>query len=165
MIYVIDTDSFIALRRIYSPRHFESLWHDIEVLIAKDHLISTRINYEELKITDDSLYNEWKIKHREMFIEIDESIQGKVTEILSIFSDLIDVDNDKEQADPYVIAAALVKEGTVISEETALSRQAMADPKRKSKMKIPNVCAHFGVPCMNIVQFINHDEWREYLKI
>ncbi len=36
----------------------------------------------------------------------------------------------------------------------------MADPKRKAKMKIPNVCDHDHVTTMTVVQFINSPEWR-----
>ena len=89
MIYFIDTDSFIALRRIYTPKHFQPLWDDIEILISNGHLLSTRINYEELKITDDLLFSEWKNKNKEMFIEIDEDIQSHVTKILDVLLKLL----------------------------------------------------------------------------
>lgn len=162
MIYVIDTDSLIALRRIYSPECFSDLWEQLGNLIQSQKLISTTINFTELKISeDDAIFTEWKNTHSEMFIEIDEDIQKVVMEILDRFPDLIDPDLDQEQADPYLIALAKSRNATVIIEEKPLDSKAVNDPNRKAKMKIPNVCSHYDIKVMDITAFANSKEWRE----
>lgn len=165
MIYAIDTDtdSLIALRRNYplGDRYFKTLWDDIEKLSSMGNLISTIINYEELKVGDDLLFKECKTRFKDMFIEVDADIQTQVAIILNTFPDLIDPNLDKEQADPYLIATAIVKKAIVITEEQPLDKNAMNNPNRKSKMKIPNVCSHYGIDYTNIVGFINNKEWRK----
>ncbi|MCP4488071.1 MAG: DUF4411 family protein [Gammaproteobacteria bacterium] len=53
-------------------------------------------------------------------------------------------------ADPFVIACAGVKQnGVVVCEESF----------RKNAAKIPNVCAHFDVPCINLKQFMQQQNW------
>lgn len=48
-------------------------------------------------------------------------------------------------ADPWIVAAAAVQGATVVTQEIA------AGPGAK-KIKIPNVCQQFGVPCINTFQ-------------
>jgi len=86
--------------------------------------------------------------------------------ILDRFPDLIENGFDKEQADPHLIGFALHESGCVVTEETPLSAQAMKDPKRKAKIKIPNVCHHYEneyhyeIQCMKAADFINSPGWR-----
>lgn len=52
-------------------------------------------------------------------------------------------------ADPFVIAAAAVRAGTVVTEERL----------KPNAAKIPNVCDHFGVNCTNLEGFMNQKNW------
>ena len=45
-------------------------------------------------------------------------------------------------ADPWVVSFAFASGGTVVTHEKLV-------PANSSKVKIPNVCRHFGVPYMN----------------
>ncbi|MGZ5456311.1 MAG: DUF4411 family protein [Thermoanaerobaculia bacterium] len=56
----------------------------------------------------------------------------------------------KPAADPFVIAAAKVLGGTVVSEET----------KKPNAARIPNVCEHFGIPCLSVEGFLAAKGWR-----
>jgi len=93
-------------------------------------------------------------------LEADEDVQTNLVEILDLFPDLIDRNSDQEQADPYLIGLAMKLKATVITEEEIMDPAAVQDPNRKKKMKIPNVCRHFGLATMNLVQFVNSSEWR-----
>ena len=53
-------------------------------------------------------------------------------------------------ADPFVIAAAHVRGGCVVTEEN----------RRENAIRIPNVCDHFGVDCTNIEGFMERENWR-----
>jgi len=164
MIYVIDTDSLIALNRLYKPKFFSELWNQLEQAIEKGVLLSTRSNLTELeRKEDDTFFEEWKQNHRNMFIELDEQSQNYVENILARFPDLIDTNSELEQADPYVIALARTKNGAVITEEGSLSEESANNPDRKKKMKIPNVCRYYNILYMKIHEFINSEEWREGL--
>ncbi|MFY9611452.1 MAG: DUF4411 family protein [Blastocatellia bacterium] len=52
-------------------------------------------------------------------------------------------------ADPFVIAAAAVRGGTVVTQE---------QPKPNAA-KIPNVCDHFGVAWTDLEGFMNQQNW------
>lgn len=52
-------------------------------------------------------------------------------------------------ADPFVIAAANVKTGVVVTEERL----------KPNAAKIPNVCQHFKIPCTNLEGFMSQQSW------
>jgi len=52
-------------------------------------------------------------------------------------------------ADPFVIACAKVRGGTVVTEERLNPNGA----------RIPNVCEHFNVSCINLEKFMDQQKW------
>jgi hypothetical protein len=46
-------------------------------------------------------------------------------------------------ADPWIIAHAIADGGTVVSQETDKRPNA-------NRVRIPDVCQHFGVPCIKV---------------
>jgi hypothetical protein len=61
-------------------------------------------------------------------------------------------------ADPFVIACAKISQGTVVTEEGWLRPSDKLTPKPKAA-KIPNVCAHFKVPCVDLEEFMQQQGW------
>jgi len=52
-------------------------------------------------------------------------------------------------ADPFVLALAKAREGTVVTQERYKPKAA----------KLPNVCEHFQVPCHNLETFMKVEGW------
>ena len=52
-------------------------------------------------------------------------------------------------ADPFVIACAQVRKGTVVTEENY----------KPNAAKIPNVCEYFKIPCVNLERFMQEQKW------
>jgi Domain of unknown function (DUF4411) len=52
-------------------------------------------------------------------------------------------------ADPFVIACAAVRDGTVVTEEKT----------KPNSAKIPNVCEHFAISCLNLEKFMRAVGW------
>ena len=52
-------------------------------------------------------------------------------------------------ADPFVVAKAHVNSGIVVTLEE----------ERPDGAKIPNICRHFGVPCLNLEGFMEKEQW------
>jgi hypothetical protein len=52
-------------------------------------------------------------------------------------------------ADPFVIACAAVRNGAVVTEEKF----------KQNAAKIPNVCAHFQVDCIDLEGFMRAVVW------
>lgn len=52
-------------------------------------------------------------------------------------------------ADPFIIAKAKIKNGTVVTEEN----------HPKNGVRIPNICDHFGILCLNLEGFLIKEDW------
>jgi len=52
-------------------------------------------------------------------------------------------------ADPFVVASAKARKGTVVTQERYKPKAA----------KLPNVCEHFKVPCHNLETFMKVEGW------
>lgn len=53
------------------------------------------------------------------------------------------------RADAFIVASAKIRGGTVVTQEKW----------KPNGAKIPNVCEHFDVPCMNTEQFLKQQDW------
>jgi len=56
----------------------------------------------------------------------------------------------KPVADPFVIAKAKISEGWVVTQEKL----------KENSAQIPNVCKHFGIPCINLERFMEKEGWQ-----
>ena len=54
-------------------------------------------------------------------------------------------------ADPFIIALAMVNNGTVVTEENATGNM--------TKPHIPDVCGDLGVTCLNLMEYIEEQGW------
>ena len=154
MIYVFNSSALIDLFRHYYSERFPSLWENFDALLLEQRIISVREVGKELEERDDKL-SEWVKNHRKYFLTpvIDEL--NFVTEIFKIphFQTLV---RKKEQlggkrvADPFVIAKAKAQEdGCVVTQEV----------KKPNAARIPNVCDHFDIPCLNLETFMESENW------
>ncbi|PKB63446.1 MAG: hypothetical protein BZY80_07175 [SAR202 cluster bacterium Io17-Chloro-G2] len=149
--YSIDTSSIIhARRRAYPPDIFPSLWDRIEGLIQEHTLVATEEVLHELERQDDEIYR-WASRQTEMFIPIDREIQPIVSGILLQHPNLIDVRRNRSGADPFVIALAIHRGSTVVTQEVPTNHP--------SRPHIPDVCAAVSIPCINILQLIREQGW------
>lgn len=155
MIYVFDSSPLIDLFRYYYPDRFPSLWENFDALVIQQRIISVREVRLELEGYGDRL-SYWVNDHRDLFITPTAAELNFVAEIFkkTHFQALV---RKKEQlqgkpvADPFVIAnARVLEEGCVVTQEL----------KKPKAARIPNVCDHFGIPCMNLEAFMEKEEWR-----
>ena len=155
MIYVFDNSSLSNLKHFY-PEVFKSVWFGLDDLIEKGNLISTREVWRELQNGNPTGHvNEWLKERKHIFkTPTNEELQF-VAEIFKIkhFQSLIGRQQQLKGtpvADPFVIACAKVKEnGVVVTEESFKNNDA----------KIPNVCQHFDIPCINLKDFMQQQDW------
>lgn len=155
MIYVFDTSSLSRLKHFF-PAVFKTIWAGLDELVKSGSLISTREVFNE--ITDrgeaDPHVDAWLKARKEIFTTPTSAELQFVAQIFQIphFQSLI---GEKQRlaglpvADPFVIACAKVHQGTVVTEEKLKPQAA----------KIPNVCGHFGISCVNLEQFMQQQGW------
>lgn len=154
MIYVFDTNSLSNLKHFY-PGIFKSVWQGLETLIKNGELISTREVWKEMERGNSNKHTNHFFKtHKEIFTMPTAAELQFVAEIFQHkhFQMLIGEQQRLKGtpvADPFVIACAKIKGGTVVTEEQLKPHAA----------KIPNVCQHFNIPCINLETFMQHQGW------
>jgi hypothetical protein len=154
MIYMFDTSSIRSLQHFY-PNVFKTIWYRLDGLVQKQKLISTREVWNELgrqNVSADVLA--WAKQNKQIFTTPDAAELLFVAQILQIkhFQSLIGEQQRLKGtpvADPFVIACAKIKGGTVVTEEQL----------KPNAAKIPNVCAHFKVPCIDLERFMQQQGW------
>ena len=155
MIYVFDTNSVRVLGNYY-PDRFPSFWRRFEKAVGQGMVVSVREVYNELEnLITKHWFFDWIKRHRSMFLIPGADETEFVRRIFEVphFQVLVgETQRLKGQpvADPFVIACAHVRSGTVITEEV----------KKPNAAKIPNVCEHFGVPCADVEGFLAENGWQ-----
>jgi len=149
-IYCIDTSALIAAwYERYKPNRFPKLWNELDELIKEGRLVSSSLVLRECSKQRSEELHDWLKPREAMFHMPDEAVQVQVDFIVNTYTGLISAGKEKFQADPFVIALAKVNGYTVITEETGPA----------SLAKIPGVCAAMKVPCLNLMQFMDQEDW------
>ena len=154
MIYVFDTSSLRALQHFY-PAVFKSIWNGLNALVEKNELISTREVWNELERQNVNVkVLEWAKRNKQIFTKPNAVELQFVVQIFRVrhFQGLIGEQQRLKGtpvADPFVIACAKAHNGTVVTEERL----------KENAAKIPNVCAHFKVPCIGLEVFMQQQGW------
>ncbi len=154
MIYVADTSSLIVLKNYYRTT-FPSLWSGLEQMVANGTLVSTREVFNELHAYNDADYVQvWAKANNTIFATPTNEELQFVASIFQVqhFHALIGSRQTLKGtpvADPFVIAAAAIKNATVVTQERLKPHAA----------KIPNVCEHFGISYIDLEGFMTAQNW------
>ena len=156
MSYVFDTNSFRELERFY-PNVFKSVWVKLDRLVEKGKILSTREVWNEMERRDFPQHlREWlESKGRDkIFTTPTPEELLFVRDILSIKQFQSVIENKKllmgiPVADPFVVACAKTRKGTVVTEEKY----------KPQSSKVPNICEHFGIPCISVEGFMREQKW------
>jgi hypothetical protein len=151
---VFDSDSLINLFKHYYPRRFPTLWEQFNALVSGGELISVREVFNEIGSSEDSL-GAWAKEQKDiLFLETTVEEFKFVAEIFQVrhFQAMIRKQErlkGKPVADPFVITRAKISGACVVTQEKNIENAA----------KIPNVCDHFGIPCINLEGFMEKENW------
>lgn len=154
MKYVFDSDSLINLFRHYYPERFPTLWEKFDALVSGGKLVSVREVFNEIGSSGDSLGTWAKEQKNILFLEPTIEELKFVGEIFRVrhFQAMIRRQErlkGKPVADPFVIARAKISGACVVTQEK----------KTENAARIPNVCDHFGIPCINLEGFMEKEKW------
>jgi len=147
--YVIDTSALIDLWRPYPRDIFKSLWGEVTALIADGELVAPQEVLNELEQQHDDLLK-WA-KKQKFFKDLDNEQIAFLQEIVRRFPDIVDEKKTKADADPHVIALAKSKGWKVVTQEK--------HAKPGARKKIPDVCEHYGIPCLSLFDFFRDKGW------
>jgi len=137
------------------PSVFKTIWDGLDMLIQQQNLISTREVWNEVErqnISKEVL--DWAKQNKKIFTIPTTAELQFVATIFQVnhFQSLIGEQQRLKGtpvADPFVIACAKIKGGTVVTEEQS----------KPNAAKIPNVCQHVNVPCINLEGFMQQQGW------
>ena len=154
--YCFDSSSIIqAWVRTYPPENFPGFWSRFEKAIDGGLIVSPEDVRQELNHPDK--LKVWAHTQDGMFRELDKEVQHSLRDVVRYIKNRL-----KEQslrfmpkdlkADPIVVALARITRRTVVVEETRHGRQ--------GRPKIPDLCDEFDVRCINVVEFIQKQNWQ-----
>ena len=149
--YSFDTSALIDLKCLYPPDIFPTLWQELERRVKSRNVIAPKEVLNEINKRDDEL-SRWARKHKQMFKELNAEQVGMVQKILASFPDLVDINKETPDADPFVIALAMAGGDMVVTSEKP------ANPG--GRPKIPDVCESYEIRWMPLIDFFKEMGWK-----
>jgi hypothetical protein len=152
-MYIFDTNVFWAIGNFY-PSRFPTIWAKIDELAQNGVLRSVKEVRREIERNCPSdCVEEWVKKHRELFLPPDEEESKVVAEIFKKEQYRNLVRREKmlkgiPVADPFIIAAAKVQKGCVVTLESL----------KPGGARIPTVCADLKVECIDLEKFLEREQ-------
>lgn len=154
MKYSIDSSSLItAWNSLYPPDVFAGVWSRLSSAIDDEGAVKiTEAVYIELERQRDTLFDWVDQRNTSFIVPFDRDIQKGVTTIQADYPSLVDIENERDFADPFVIALAKMNSCTVVTEENLVGQQA-------KRLKIPNVCLGMEIDYLNFLGMIRAESW------
>ena len=154
MSYVFDTNAFSQLFHSYYRNRFPSLWEQFDELIENGEITSTREVSREIEGDRVAALRDWAVVQRDLFPAPNAVEAGFVGQIFGVPHFLQIIERKKLlkgglNADPFIIARAHTIGATVVTLE--------GEPPHGAK--IPNICRHFGIPCVSLEGFMEAEDW------
>ena len=152
--YVLDTSSIRVFANYY-PSRFPGFWENLANYVAEGRIISVREVYNELDLQSYKPHVvEWTKTNRSIFLQPTEEEMAVVARLFQIphFRQLVgdkQIARGSPVADPFVIASASERGACVVTQES----------NKANAGKIPNVCARFGVDCIDLEGFMEREDW------
>ncbi len=150
--YVVDTGIWIRIGQHHPPDIFVRLWQHLDATIAASNLISPEEVLQELERGSDDLAATVGARVG-LFLPLDDPQMAAVADVMQACPTLIDTESERNRADPFVVALARVRGGTVVTDERP--RKAATAP-----FKIPDARAHYHIPCLDWFGFLREVGWR-----
>ena len=116
--------------------------------MTQGRLISVADIFVELDAQDDEV-SSWAQSHQGIFLPLSEDIQTQARDILRSYPNLIDLKKRKSSADPFLIAAAIIHEATVVTQEKPSGGPQV--------VKIPDVCRGYRIPCIQLLEMLQEE--------
>mgnify|MGYP000028714997 CR=1 FL=1 len=152
-IYVFDASVFINLH-LTDTRTFElprEIWDKLDELMLEGVIISHRYVYNEVVTTSDNpdKVSRWLQPRKSHFILPTPRQIEVMAEVVNAFPKLIDPNNEKDQADPYLVAMG------VELNETSLGIQhvVVTLEKQEKTTGLAAACRSNSVECITPAQF------------
>ncbi len=155
MIYLFDTVVFRMFGN-YFPDRFPSFWDNLEKSVNNMEIISVKEVMNEIDIQATKQFvKRWVSEHKKIFFSPTNEEISFIRELFNIshFRQIVGIKQRLQGfpvADPYLIASAKIKGGCIVTEEK----------EKKNAAKIPNLCKHYSVDCIDLEEFMKRNNWK-----
>ena len=153
-IYIFDSSVFIDLNRI-NEHTFEipqAIWDKLDELLTQGKIVSHMYVYEEIvmkKSKKPDKVSAWLSPKKSHFLKENQQQVTYMAEVVQKYPKLIDPNNEKEQADPWLVALARDLNTTDNSREFVLVTQ----ENQNKTTNLPAACRDFNVQVISLKQF------------
>jgi hypothetical protein len=168
-IYIMDSSSFIHLRRINPIDIYKTPWEKLRNLIVEGRLITHSQVKEEITDGEDFLVD-WVRELGNDWIYNVTAYQNKILpKIHKKYPKFIKPEN-KHDADPFIVALACEKKNTrplqmtftkneyvVVSNEYSAKNRNLQN--KWEVVKIPDFCEVYGIPCIDLFECFRREKW------
>jgi len=145
--YSIDTSALIDAYCIYYPPDvFPAVWTFMEDLVARGALLAPEAVRDELELKDDKLLR-WARGNSSIFADTSGALQHEAEGILKSYPSLQKLHSTRPDADPFVIALAVVESCSVVASER----------RNPQNPRIPDVCDALGIRYLRFVEMFREE--------
>ncbi len=141
--YVIDSNVLIDAKNWHFPMDSATDFWDWLLTLGKDYLLIPEEVQKEIGTGKDDL-SVWLHTNKVIFACQTRDCLAVLPNVMAAYGTPTETDLEKLNADPYVIAHAMVLNAFVVTGE-----QPKATTVVKNK-KIPNICASLGIKCLTL---------------
>lgn len=151
MIYVADSGFYITACQYYFPSQFPKFWNCIDELIGAGRFVSPREVLRELDKKGTSCA-EWANNHKNIFVPPTHEETVTLSDKLFSHNTFLQISDKvvragRPWADPWVVVKAKHLGGCVVTTERY----------KKHSARIPNMCEHLGVECVDLEGFLKQN--------
>jgi len=141
----------------YPLGRFPEIWKRIDGLIDFGRCVSPAEVYRELQEIDDAIAR-WARSKPAAFPDDTPRLLELAAEVSNTFPQLVNATKLRREADPFVIALALL-----IQETSGMFSSALAvvsqETRSSNKTKIPDACMHYGLDHIRAREIIIREDW------
>lgn len=154
-MYVFDTSPLSTLFKNYYRGRFPTLWERFDSLTADGQIVSSREVLREVEDGPVESLRVWAADRQNLF-HMPGAAEGEVVaQIYGVAHFQQNIEQKKllkggRNADPFIIAKAITEGRCVVTMEQF----------KANGVKIPNICKHFGVDCLSLEEFMEHEGWQ-----
>lgn len=143
-MFLLDANVFIyAQRDYYPPDRVPEFWDWLAYQAEIGNIKVPLDIWDEIK-PHDQVLQEWMKLHKENLILEPDDSSMRVAEVLEQYApDLNEEELERIGKDPYLIAAALYYDGSII-----VSKEGSSPSKIRANRKIPDICNDLGISCI-----------------
>lgn len=152
-IYIFDACAFIELNRVNKNvmELPQDVWDKLDLYLKQGKIISHRYVYDEVVSSSKNpdKVSAWLAKKKEYFPRETNQQVIYMIEVIKKYPKLIKPENEKEQADPWLVALARDKKATDQEKKYILVTQENQD----KTTNLPAAAREYGIESINLRQF------------